>query len=70
MTRLRKAYGMLSLIAAVIVFIAAMTLFTGKPESVHAATIGPIEGLTQQTDGPAANARDDNTNGLSITYNT
>lgn len=69
MTRLRKAYGMLSPIAAVIVFIAAMTLFTGKPESVHAATIGPIEGLTQQTDGPAANARDDNTNGLSITYN-
>lgn len=68
MTRLRKAYGMLSLIAAVIVFIAAMTLFTGKPERVHAATIGPIEGLTQQTDGPAANARDDNTNGLSITY--
>ena len=65
MTILKKSYCALSLIAAVIVLIAAMTLFAGKPTTVYATT----NGLTGQTDGPAANARDDNNNGLTITYN-
>ena len=65
MTILKKSYCALSLIAAVIVLIAAMTLFAGKPMTVYATT----NGLTGQTDGPAANARDDNNNGLTITYN-
>ncbi len=65
MTILKKSYCALSLIAAVIVLIAAMTLFAGKPTTVYATT----NGLTEQTDGPAANARDDNNNGLTITYN-
>ena len=65
MTILKKSYCALSLIAAVIVLIAAMTLFVGKPTTVYATT----NGLTGQTDGPAANARDDNNNGLTITYN-
>lgn len=65
MTILKKSYCALSLIAAVIVLIAAMTLFAGKPTTVYATT----NGLTEQTDGPAANARDDDNNGLTITYN-
>lgn len=65
MTILKKSYCALSFIAAVIVLIAAMTLFAGKPTTVYATT----NGLTGQTDGPAANARDDNNNGLTITYN-
>lgn len=65
MTILKKSYCALSLIAAVIVLIAAMTLFAGKPMTVYATT----NGLTGQTDEPAANARDDNNNGLTITYN-
>lgn len=65
MTILKKSYCALSLIAAVIVLIAAMTLFAGKPTTVYATT----NGLTGQTDGPAANARDDNNDGLTITYN-
>lgn len=71
MTILKKSYCALSLIAAVIIFIAAMTLFAGKPMTVYAAENNQdmITGLSEETDGITVDATSDSTNGLSITYN-
>lgn len=71
MTILKKSYCALSLIAAVIIFIAAMTLFVGKPVTVHAAENNSdmITGLSEETDGITVDAKSDSTNGLSIIYN-
>jgi len=71
MTIFKKSYCALSLIAAVIIFIAAMTLFAGKPMTVYAAENNQdmITGLSEETDGITVDATSDSTNGLSITYN-
>lgn len=70
MTKLKKSYCALSLIAAVIVFIAAMTLSVGETK-VFAATVQTetISGLSEENEGEVAKATSDNTNGLSISYN-
>lgn len=70
MTKLKKIYCVLSLIAAVIVFIAAMTLSAGET-TVYAAEAESdmITGLSEQTEGTTLDAKSDSTNGLSITYN-
>lgn len=70
MTKFKKSYCALSLIAAVIVFIAAMTLSVGETK-VFAATVESetISGLSEENEGEAARATSDNTNGLSISYN-
>lgn len=68
MTRLKKIYCALSLIAAVIIFIAAMTLSAGET-TVYAAEAETVTGLSEQTEGTTLDAKSDSTNGLSITYN-
>ena len=70
MTKFKKVYCALSLIAAVIVFIAAMTLSAGET-TVYAASSESetITGLSDQTEGTTLDAKSDSTNGLSITYN-
>ncbi|MCI5872197.1 MAG: flagellar type III secretion system pore protein FliP [Clostridiales bacterium] len=71
MTIFKRSYCALSLIAAVIVFIAAMTLFVGKPTTVFASENNSdmITGLSEETDDVTVDAKSDSTNGLSITYN-
>lgn len=71
MTIFKKSYCALSLIAAVMVFIAAMTLFVGKPTTIFASENNSdmITGLSEETDGATIDAKSDSTNGLSITYN-
>lgn len=71
MTIFKKSYCALSLKAAVIVFIAAMTLFSGKTVTVYAASANSdmITGLSEETDGITLDAKSDSTNGISITYN-
>jgi flagellar biosynthetic protein FliP len=72
MTKLKKTYCVVSLIAAVIVFIAAMTLCIGETK-VYAATTETqtemITGLSEENTSEAKQATSDNTNGLSISYN-
>lgn len=71
MTKFKKSYCAFSLIAAVILFIAAMTLFVGKTVPVYASenTSDRITGLSEETEGITTDAKSDSTNGLSITYN-
>ncbi|MBP3488282.1 MAG: flagellar type III secretion system pore protein FliP [Roseburia sp.] len=72
MTKFKKSYCVVSLIFAVIVFIAAMALSVGDT-TVYAASAGSeaITGLSDSGagDGEMLDATSDNTNGLSITYN-
>lgn len=71
MTRIKKTYCAVSLIFAVIVFIAAMALSMGGT-TVYAASTDPamITGLSDPDDsGEMVDATSDSTNGLSITYN-
>lgn len=72
MTKFKKSYCVVSLIFAVIVFIAAMALSVGDT-TVYAASAGSdaITGLSDSSaeDGEMLDATSDNTNGLSITYN-
>lgn len=72
MTKFKKSYCVVSLIFAVIVFIAAMALSMGDT-TVYAATTDSdaITGLSDPNtgDGELLDATSDNTNGLSIIYN-
>lgn len=71
MTKLKKSYCALSFIAAVIVFIAAMTLYVGETTRVYAASVESdmITGLSEENETATIDAKSDSTNGLSITYN-
>lgn len=65
MTKFKRSYCILSLIAAVAVLITVMTLFIGESTEVYAAAVneGAVGGQTQTA------VAGDNADGLSITYN-
>ena len=70
MTKLKKMYCALSLIVAVIVFVAVIALSVGDTTVYAAAAESEtITGLSDQTEGTTLDAKSDSTNGLSITYN-
>lgn len=70
MTRLKKSYCALSLILAVIVFAAVLVLSVGDTRVYAAATDnGQATNLTDPLGGELPDATNDNTNGLSISYN-
>ena len=71
MTKLKKSYCALSLIAAVIVFIAAMILSMQDTTPIYAASVESetISGLSEENTTATIDAKSDSTNGLSITYN-
>lgn len=71
MTKRKKTYCAVSLIVAVICFIASMTLLVKDTSAVYAASAESdmITGLSEETSGAAESATSDSTNGLSISYN-
>ncbi len=71
MTKRKKSYCALSIIAAVIFIIAAMTLYIGDTVTVHASSVESetITGLSDANEEMTLDAKSDSTNGLSISYN-
>lgn len=71
MTKRKKSYCALSIIAAVIFIIAAMTLYIGDTVTVYASSAESetITGLSDANDAMTLDAKSDSTNGLSISYN-
>lgn len=71
MTKIKKAYCKVSFIFAVIIFIAAMTFFVGQKTTIYAAAVDVdvLDDVDTPEDREMTDATDDNTNGLSITYN-
>lgn len=71
MTKRKKSYCALSIIAAVIFIIAAMTLYIGDTVTVYASSAESetITGLSDPNEAMTLDAKSDSTNGLSISYN-
>lgn len=71
MTKRKKSYCALSIIAAVIFIIAAMTLYIGDTVTVRASSVESetITGLSDENETMTLDAKSDSTNGLSISYN-
>lgn len=71
MTKRKKSYCALSIIAAVIFIIAAMTLYIGDTVTIYASSVESetITGLSDANETMTLDAKSDSTNGLSISYN-
>lgn len=71
MTKRKKSYCALSIIAAVMFIIAAMTLYIGDTVTVYASSAESetITGLSDANEAMTLDAKSDSTNGLSISYN-
>ncbi len=70
MTKIKKAYCIISFVAAIFVFAAAIVVWQDDI-SLYAASMSSeaIEGLSTPTDQGLLDAREDNTDGLHIMYN-
>ena len=70
MTKIKKAYCIISFLAAIFVFAAAIVVWRDDI-SLYAASMSSeaIEGLSTPTDQGLLDAREDNTDGLHIMYN-